>query len=207
MIGELYERSLAGLTAVEIEHGDGRRAPLGAERWFDELPGDASLLACCAGPTLDVGSGPGRLTAALARRGVPALGIDVTAHAVALTRRAGALALHRDVFDSLPGAGRWHGVLLADGNVGIGGDPASLLGRVAQLLDPGGRALVEVEPPGQPVRHERVRLRRGEAVESWFAWAFVGADDIETVANPARLSVHELWTDNGRWFAALGRDY
>ena len=31
--------------------------------------------------------------------------------------------LRRDLFAPLPGEGRWHHVLLADGNIGIGGDP------------------------------------------------------------------------------------
>src|SRR5262249_61510991 len=74
-------------------------------------------------PTLDVGSGPGRLTVALAECGIPALGIDVTPYAVHLARAAGALTLLRDVFGRVPGAGRWMTVLLADGNIGIGGEP------------------------------------------------------------------------------------
>ena len=56
----------------------------------------------------------------LVQRGVPALGVDQSATAVALARRSGAPALRRDVFDPLPGTGRWHDVLLADGNVGLG---------------------------------------------------------------------------------------
>ena len=37
-------------------------------------------------------------------------------------------------------------MLLADGNIGIGGRPARLLQRCAQLLAPGGQILVEAEP-------------------------------------------------------------
>ncbi len=134
MLGELYEAALAGLARPEIEHADGRRTPLRADDWLRVSPGDASILDRCQGPTLDVGSGPGRLTVALAQRGVPALGIDVTSFTVRLARSSGALALHRDVFSAVPGTGRWARVLLADGNIGIGGDPAALLGRVAELL-------------------------------------------------------------------------
>ena len=56
-----------------------------------------------------------------------------------LARSCGALALHRDVFATVPGTGRWARVLLADGNIGIGGDPDALLSRVAELLKPPGR--------------------------------------------------------------------
>ena len=55
----------------------------------DTLPGDAALLEPCAGPTLDIGCGPGRLAAALALSGTPALGIDVSPAAVRLAREIG----------------------------------------------------------------------------------------------------------------------
>ncbi len=48
------------------------------------------------------------------------------------------------MFDPVPGEGQWHWALLADGSIGIGGDPVRLLRRVAELVGPGGRALVEV---------------------------------------------------------------
>lgn len=88
------------------------------------------------GTVLDVGCGPGRLVAELAARGRPALGIDVSEAAVAHTARLGGQALRRSVFEPLPGEGRWDTALLLDGNVGIGGDPAALLHRMAQLLTP-----------------------------------------------------------------------
>lgn len=87
---------------MNIEYSDGRVRPLASERWLRPIEGDEHLLARCDGPTLDVGSGPGRLTVALTRMGIPALGIDITPLAVSLTRRAGGLALHRSVFDPFP---------------------------------------------------------------------------------------------------------
>ncbi|MGH3180028.1 MAG: methyltransferase domain-containing protein, partial [Streptosporangiaceae bacterium] len=156
MIGELYEHALAGWARPEIEHADGSRKPLPVEGWLHESPGDKSILDRCEGPTLDIGSGPGRLTVALAERGIPALGIDITPYAVDLARSSGALVMLRNVFDRVPGTGRWTAVLLADGNIGIGGDPAALLRRVAELLAPQGRAIVELEPPGSPLRREHV---------------------------------------------------
>jgi SAM-dependent methyltransferase len=203
VIGELYEHALAGQARPEIEHADGSRLPLAVDDWLHPSPGDKSVLDKCHGPTLDVGSGPGRLTVALAERGVPALGIDITPYAVQMARTAGALTLLRDVFDRVPGTGRWMTVLLADGNIGIGGDPAALLRRICELLTPAGQAIVEVQPPGSPLRQEQVRLRHAGLVSSWFPWAYVGADQITGIAGEAGLSMTETWSAEGRWFVAL----
>lgn len=203
MIGELYEEALAGQARPEIEHADGTRTPLRVDDWLHDRPGDTSLVERCHGATLDVGSGPGRLTVALAERGIPALGIDVTPYAVELARTAGALALLRDVFGHVPGTGRWMTVLLADGNIGIGGDPEALLRRVAELLTPLGQALVEVQPPGSGLRREQVRLCHGGQVSPWFSWAYVGADQLAELAREAGLAMAETWTAHGRWFGVL----
>lgn len=207
MIGELYERSLAGLQAVEIEDSHGFRRPLPTHEWLTLRPGDEALLDRCVGPTLDVGSGPGRLTVALCQRGLPALGIDVTPYAVEMTRAAGGLALERDVFGPVPAAGRWATVLLADGNIGIGGDPAALLTRSRALLRPGGRLVVELDPPGTPFRTAMIRLRTGSAapVGEWFRWAHVPVDRIEDVAAPCGLGVTQFEEVSERWFCTLRR--
>jgi SAM-dependent methyltransferase len=201
MIGRLYEDALAARTKVEVDHADGRTERLPVDMWRYGRPGDGALVARCAGPTLDVGSGPGRLTVALAERGLPSLGIDVTPYAVRMTRAAGGLALLRDVFDRVPGAGRWRTVLLADGNIGIGGDPAALLCRVARLLGPGGVAIAELE--AAPTRTEWVRLRDGRRTGEWFRWSRVGLDGIGPYASAAGLAVRDLWTEESRWFADL----
>src|SRR5260370_12869273 len=78
-------------------------------------------------------------------------------------------------------------VLLADGNIGIGGDPAALLRRAGELLAPAGKALVEIEPPGSPLRLEQVRLCHAGVASAWFPWAFVGADHISDVARDPGL--------------------
>src|ERR1700734_2122405 len=144
----LYEEAMhAQAAALVLRTADGRALPLQVSRWCG--PPDAAdeeLLRHCSGPVLDVGCGPGRLTVALTERGVPALGVDISRTAVARVRQAGAPALHRSVFDPLPGHGRWATVLLADGNIGIGGQPARLLHRCAELLAPSGRILIEAEP-------------------------------------------------------------
>jgi SAM-dependent methyltransferase len=172
--------------------------------WTRPVDGaDLAVLAHCRGETLDVGCGPGRMTRALAEHGHAVLGIDVVPEAVRMTRRRGAAALVRDVFASVPGEGRWHTVLLADGNIGIGGDPRALLGRVRSLLAPGGRVVVDLAPPGAGLRTRSLRLQTSALRCRPFPWSVVGADVIGTVAVGAGLSVRGLHSHGDRWFAVL----
>jgi len=176
---------------------------LDAAAWSQLRPGDLGLLRRCRGATLDVGCGPGRLAAELARRGQDALGVDISPEAVRQTRRRGAAAVHGCVFGPLPREGGWRAVLLADGNVGIGGDPQRLLRRCADLLHPRGVVLVEVEPPGVRSWQAQVVLRHGDRTSAAFPWAGVGADDVADLARRSSLRVRLLWTEAGRWFADL----
>lgn len=161
---------------------------------------DIALLDRCTGPTLDIGCGPGRLAAELARRGVPSLGVDVTPVALLIARAAGAMALHRSVFDRLPGEGRWPHALLIDGNIGIGGDPAALLARIKDLLLPrGGELLVET---AADERDERHALRLGEHGTP-VPWASVGATALRTLAEPLGYRPATTWTSAGRSFTVL----
>ncbi len=163
-------------------------------------PADIGVLARCEGPTLDIGCGPGRLAAALAQRGIPALGVDISGVALLLARAAGATALRRSVFDRLPGEGRWHHALLIDGNIGIGGDPSALLRRVRQLLHPAhGELLVETEAADI---HELHRVRVGDAGPE-FGWARIGAPALTALATSMEYRVRGVWYVGGRCFTAL----
>lgn len=198
-------RAAAGQgSTLEVLDPTGAVGRVDASMWAGGLvAGDISLLARCTGPTLDVGCGPGRLVAALHRAGRAAMGVDVSPEAVRQAQRRGLWAVRADVFGPLPGEGQWRTVLLADGNIGIGGDPAALLRRVRALCAPGGRVLIEVDPPGAGSRVEPLRLRSGRAVGEWFTWAHVSADAAGALAAACAATVTELWEEAGRWFVAL----
>jgi SAM-dependent methyltransferase len=203
-----------GPDPVVLRAEDGTALPLDPGRWHAEpSPGEEALLAGMAGPVLDVGCGPGRLVLGVARRGEVALGVDPAPAACALARNRGAAVLQRSVFDPLPGAGRWRTILLADGNVGIGGDPVRLLRRCRDLLGPDGSILVEVEAPspapsGHPGwRRYTVRLERGSVHGPWFSWAVVDAQAVAGLAVAAGLDIlrrHTIASEQ-RWFAQLAR--
>ncbi|MGA8848028.1 MAG: SAM-dependent methyltransferase, partial [Nocardioides sp.] len=93
--------------------------------------------------------------------------------------------------------------LLADGNVGIGGDPVTLLRRVRELLDPRGRIVVELAAPGAGLHSTWAELHCGEIRSRPFRWSVVGTDAIEGVAAEAGLALTESHTDGRRWCAVL----
>ncbi len=198
----LYEEALrGGADTLVLRTADGRALPLPVARWCGQPDAtDEQLLWHCRGPVLDVGCGPGRLTIALTERGIPALGVDISPAAIARVRRAGAPALRRSVFDPLPGQGRWVTALLADGNIGIGGQPAGLLRRCAELLAPGGQLLIEAEPGDVDEQLtawlEHPDGRRGVV----FPWARMGAPAVERALASAGLQVTAQWRDAGRTF-------
>ncbi|SCG38241.1 class I SAM-dependent methyltransferase [Micromonospora inositola] len=212
-----FEAALAELVDRSSERahwlvlGDGPRVPLPVRRWHGPPePALTEVVRRCSGPTIDLGCGPGRLTAALAERGLVALGVDVSAVAVRLARGRGAAALRRDVLAPLPGEGRWAHALLVDGNIGIGGDPVRLLRRCAGLLRPGGTALVELAPPGAGLWRGRACVTSGGRAgdDEWgpaFRWARVGVELAGPLASAAGFRVAAVLPLDRRWFVELVR--
>ncbi len=203
---EVYATALREATSgtdvvLRLVDPDGVRPPIlvsPADWVAAHRPGDNALLDRCHGLTLDAGCGPGRLATALTRRNVPALGVDISRTAVRLARRRGARARVACILCAR--LGRWRHVLLADGNIGIGGDPERLLRRCHDLLADGGDILIELEPPGARTWTGQVSL---DGVSEPFAWATIGVDDIAELAAAAGFTVREIWTEAGRWFASV----
>ena len=172
--------------------------------WQRLSEADEVLLSRCEGPVLDIGCGPGRFVEALACRGLPALGVDLSKTAVACSMARGASALVRDVHDRLPAEGRWGTILLADGNIGIGGDPLGLLRRCRELLHPGAAALVETSTDSAADTRTTVTLHGPSGRHSHaLPWAVVGAHALVRLAATAGFVAVEDWRVGGRAFVML----
>lgn len=165
---------------------------------------DRSLLDDVDGPVIDIGCGPGRMLVAARTLGIPALGVDVSAEAVAIAKRSGGRAIQGSVFDPVPDEGRWDTALVLDGNIGIGGDPAALLQRVRHLVVPGGRVVVELGGPGVRAGRGWASLESAGRRSRPFRWATLGVDDLADVAAAAGLVVHGLHRLGERHAAVLG---
>ncbi len=200
-----YERSLSTGAPLQLRHGDGRTITLDVARWLAPADStDVDVISHAYAPVLDVGCGPGRIVAALTEHGRFALGIDIAENAVAMTRNRGMNALRRNVFDRLPGEGRWATVVLLDGNIGIGGDLDALLDRVRTLLAPGGQVLVEVDPDDAVDESSVVRFAIGDdALGPPFRWCFAGLRALRASARACGLDVVDDWIHRGRRFAQL----
>ena len=190
-------------TAICLRRLDGNVDVVGSSWLQRASDADAGVLDRAVGPVLDVGCGPGRHVVALAERGVTVLGLDVTPSVLGAARARGAPVLERSVFDRVPGAGRWGSALLLDGNLGIGGDPVFLLGRIARLLRPGGSVLVELAAPGTRAPTRTVFLDLDGRPGPWFRWAHVAADELAALARTAAMTIGDRWTGDHRWFAEL----
>lgn len=164
------------------------------------------LLASTRGSVLDVGCGPGRMVAEALRVGRRALGVDVSPGSVRLVEKRGLPVHLGSVFDDVPGAGSWDVVLLLDGNVGIGGDPAALLRRCADIGSATTRLVVETaDQRGLDRRFTGWVSTPGAEDSAGFPWAELGAD---ALVAPAALSgwtpVREVGR-RGRSFVVLAR--
>jgi len=192
---------LTGLIA-EAQHDPELRGAW-RDRVIEPLRGQHRImLERAVGPVLDIGCGVGRHVVALRRRGVRAVGVEISAVAATIARERGAEVIQASAFEH-PTTSEWKTILLLDGNIGIGGDATRLLRRSAALLVPGGGVLVELEAPASAPRAQRVRLEGARVTSTWMPWHFVGYEEIDQLASSAGFDVVGRWQADDRWFAQL----
>ena len=189
--------------AAPVDHDDDA---FDVARWSADA--DAADLSTLEGASsvLDVGCGPARMVRAAVDRGQRVLGVDVSPVAVELARAAGLPVAAGSVFEPVPHEGDWDVVLLLDGNIGIGGDPAALLGRCAEVMAADGSVVVEtaVDASVDVVYLARVLDDLGSTSDA-FPWAEVGASALPAHAARAGLGVAQAWSVDGRRFCRLAR--
>jgi len=210
----IYRAGAAGMSCwSRNHHGVVQELPM--SRWLgspnveahDRVADELVMTRCSGGTVIDLGCGPGRFTVGLRHRGSAALGVDSSALAVAMTRQRGGTAMRRDLFGWLPAQGCWDRVLLADGNIGIGGDPIRTLLRAAELLAPGGQVVIEIDSSDAVlVSHDVVRWETLHAVGPWFRWARLGPGALSAAARTAGLDVSEVFEVGPYVIAVLERD-
>ncbi|MET1053629.1 MAG: methyltransferase domain-containing protein [Mycetocola sp.] len=195
MLRETERGELISAEAVEIS------------RWNAEADAtDLSVLEAMSGPWLDIGCGPGRMVRAAMDRGVDAMGIDVSETAVEMANRAGLNVVLGSVFDPMPSEGLWRGALLADGNIGIGGDVAAMLRRCHELLADDGVLVVEVHSDPEMDRVYSARLLDTDGGKSAsFPWAEIGLNRLIDHAIESGLSVSQVWELDGRTFCRFAK--
>lgn len=198
-----YENALRAGSTLSMVDGGGRAIHLDVRRFAGPADdADSSVLDRARPAVLDLGCGPGRLVAELIARGVPALGVDVSAEAVRMTVRRGGRAVQAGMFDPLPDVGGWGTVLLIDGNIGIDGDPVKVLRRATELVAADGEILVETVSRRGPTGPFRFADGAG-LHEPTFGWSVVTDAALADLAALAGLVVATRWRHGGRSFSAL----
>lgn len=207
---EPYDLSLRAGGGVLTLHSDDRGAGSSATLDVGSYLGPATeserrVLDQTDGPLLDVGCGPARIVRAAIEAGRLALGVDISRAAVEHARSRGLPVLRRSVFDQLPAEGTWGAVALFDGNIGIGGDPRSLLARCSSVLRSGGTMIVETHTDATRESRFSAQLVHSTGARSdWFPWAEAGERAVTSIVVDLGMNATSL-TVGGRAFVLASR--
>lgn len=189
---------------LTLERDDGRSGPalppavMFAEH--DAWPAEEQeIFASVRGRVLDVGCGAGRHCLEAQRRGLAAVGIDISPGAVEVSRRRGvddARLLPLAAVDE--GLGSFDTLLMMCGNFGLmGADADAILRRLHALTTPEGRIVFDLVDPyvdsdeadlayqernrarGVPPGQVTIRLRYGERITPWFDLLLLSVPELE----------------------------
>ena len=207
MLGNLYDRALDG-ERCWVRHDDGRVDRLPVRSWLGGRNADERFDNAVVGAvrrpddrlglrSWTFGGTPGRSGACL--------------HSASISPpppsrwRAAAAPRHFAATCSIRCQGQAGGrrCCLADGNVGLGGDPWRILRRAGELLRHGGRCVAEFDSAVEGIYTGWVRLESSCAIGPWFQWASVGIDCAARLADDVGFAVVGIHPIGRRVVASL----
>ena len=116
------------------------------------------------GKTLDIGCGPGRCLLYLQKKGLTAVGIDISPLAIRVCRERGAYrAILRSITEIGPDLGRFNTVVMFGNNFGLFGSAARarrLLRTMARMTTPKARIIAESTDPYQTTLPDHLAYHR-----------------------------------------------
>jgi len=116
------------------------------------------------GKTLDIGCGPGRCLLYLQKKGLTAVGIDISPLAIRVCRERGAYrAILRSITEIGPDLGRFDTVVMFGNNFGLFGSAARarrLLRTMARMTTPKARIIAESTDPYQTTLPDHLAYHR-----------------------------------------------
>ncbi len=134
-------------SAMLICHQDGGRDDVPAAFWLRETidPLEALALDLCCGRVLDVGAGAGLHALELQRRGIEVTAIDIAPECVMIMRERGVRSAELADLYEFGGGGFDTIICLCNGldKVGRLADLPRFLGRIRELLAPGGQLIAD----------------------------------------------------------------
>jgi SAM-dependent methyltransferase len=219
----------AGSELIERNDGfiDVAARDLGAYfRPFREWPAhEQRAIDLAAGRCLDVGSGAGRVLLELQRRGLEAVGIDVSPLALEVCRRRGARDVRERSIARLDGSlGRFDTILMMGNNFGLFGTPIRarrLLARFLRIATPGARILAEVLDPyrtSDPFHLEyhrrnreagrlpgqlRIRVRYKRYRTNWYDYLFVSESEMREIVDGTGWILSEAIRSTGAAYVGV----
>lgn len=204
--------------ALALRHGHGQLSVLDVQGavpavhyrvqdWLMEADDfEQSLLLGLKGSLLDIGCGPGRMLFAAETQGIRAYGIDSSSQAAHRAQSRGAVVFHQSIFATVPGEGGYNSLLLLDGNIGIGGNPANLLQRLFDVAAPGATLFVETDPVMNNVaQYQAVLIDAAGRSSEVFDWARLGADALHRLGAEIGWHLVRCIEQGGRKISVLRR--